>query len=113
MSEDLISPAVYAQAVHLGREFQAARPFRHVVIDSFLKPNVADQLLAEFPICKEPDKLLNEFGDPNPKSAISDVQGIGGIYTDVDLFVQTPRFLNLIEEISSVPNLRYDPYYYG
>ena len=49
MTEDPINPQVRTKAKNLGSQFQSARPFRHVVIDSFLKAEVADALLSPVP----------------------------------------------------------------
>jgi hypothetical protein len=73
MTDDPINPEVRTRVENLGSQFQSARPFRHVVVDGFLKAEVADALLAQFPSVSDPSKLLNEFGVPNPKSQISDV----------------------------------------
>ena len=99
--------------VHMPDCFRHAKPFRYVVIDDFLKSEVAEALLAEFPTVKDPSKLVNEFGDPSRKSAISDVRSIGGVYIQMDDYIQSPEFLTLMSEITGIPDLRYDPYYYG
>jgi hypothetical protein len=108
-----INPEVHTRAQTLFSQFQSARPFRHVVIDNFLKPEAAEALLAQFPIVADPSKLLNEFGEPNPKSQISDVRSMGAEFRNLDNYIQTEPFLDLVSRITGIPNLKYDPWYYG
>jgi hypothetical protein len=53
-SGDAINPPVrWNERVYFD-QFQSAKPFRHVVIDDFLKPEVAEALLVEYPTVKDP-----------------------------------------------------------
>ena len=113
MNRSLINPAVADKLNQLHTEFESAKPFRHVIIDDFLRAEVAEEMLREFPSVKDPSKLLNEFGDPGLKSAISDVRSLAPIYGEVDQYIQSPEFLRAMEGITGIPNLRYDPWYYG
>jgi len=70
-------------------------------------------MLSEFPAETDPSKLVNEFGDPNPKKSVSDVKGIGGIYVGMDAFIQSPEFLAYVGKLTGIQGLRYDPHYYG
>lgn len=113
MVESLINPHVLGRLGDLGSEFQGASPFRHVVIDDFLRPDVAEAILDRFPTVTDPSKLLNEFGDPNPKSAISDVRNLGGPFVQIDDYIQSQEFLDAMSAVTGIPDLRYDPWYYG
>lgn len=113
MSNPLVSPKIIDAARLLNEEFRSATPFRHIVIDNFLRGDVAERMASEFPSAGDPASLLNEFGNPNPKSVISDVKGIGGVFAEVDRYIQTDGFLRLMETITGIPDLRYDPWYYG
>jgi phosphoribosylaminoimidazolecarboxamide formyltransferase/IMP cyclohydrolase len=64
VATDFVSPAVYAAAGQYALGFQQAQPFRHVVIDNFLKPECARQLVDSFPAHPNPSQLVNEFGAP-------------------------------------------------
>jgi Rps23 Pro-64 3,4-dihydroxylase Tpa1-like proline 4-hydroxylase len=110
---DLININVRERANEYRREFENAKPFKHVVIDDFLRPEVAESLLAEFPTAEDKSKLVSEFGDPHPKSARADVKNLKPSYVRMDQFIQTRSFLDLIEEITGVAGLTYDPWYYG
>lgn len=108
-----INPAVLARFEEYAQAFATAKPFRHVVIDDFLRPEIAEKLLADFPHVEDPSKLVNEFGGPNPKSAISDVRSISPFYREFDDFVASEAFTGAMSEITAIPDLRYDPHYYG
>jgi Rps23 Pro-64 3,4-dihydroxylase Tpa1-like proline 4-hydroxylase len=110
---NIIDKAVEDNLSVYADQFTNARPFKYVVIDNFLDPNVARKLVDEFPSCTDPDALLNEFGTPNPKSAISNIADLGGIYAETDRAIQSSQFLRAIEAITTIQDLQYDPYYYG
>ena len=97
----------------LRNKFENAEPFRHVVIDDFLVAGFASDLAANFPAVADPSKLLNEFGVPNPKAAVSDVRSLGPVYKAFDSFLASPAFLGLIEKTTGIGDLRWDPMYFG
>ncbi|WP_206364432.1 2OG-Fe(II) oxygenase [Sphingomonas pokkalii] len=113
VQRSLLNPVVLERADSIRESFLSASPFRHVVIDDFLMTPVADQMLAEFPAVSDTSKLVNEFGVHNAKSAVSDVRGIGGIYLDVDTYIQGEEFISLMQRITGIDDLQYDPWYYG
>ena len=47
------------------------------------------------------------------KAARRDVRDISDAYREVDDFIQTPEFLNLMSEITGIPDLMYDSEYHG
>jgi len=63
----LVHPAVRDRAEALGRQFQSAAPFRHVVIDEFFAPDFCRQLMAEFPAFDR-ERARNEMGDVGRKA---------------------------------------------
>lgn len=93
--------------------FETAKPFKHVVINDFLDSAFAEALLANFPSVDDPSKLLSEYGTPNPKSARSDVRALAAPFLQMDNYIQTPAFLEMLTEITGIPDLCYDPHYYG
>ena len=112
-SRDAINPAVRRNLGDYAGRFHSAKPFRHVVIDDFLKPELAEALLAQFPVVVDHSKLLTEFGGKGRKSTVSDVCSIGGAYTEIDNYIQSTDFLILMSQITGIPDLKYDPYYFG
>jgi hypothetical protein len=110
---EIISAAARANGEKFNAEFRSGYPFKNVVIDNFLSPDFANQLLDQFPCVSDRSKLVNEFGVLNPKASIPDVAGIGGVYREIDQYIQTDEFLTFMSEITGIPNLLYDPWYFG
>ena len=110
---EIVSASTLANVPKFQSEFRSGQPFKNVVIDNFLSPDFAKSLLEQFPRVADPSKLRNEFGGINPKASVDDVAGIGGAYTLIDSYIQTDEFLTLMSEITGIPNLLYDPWYFG
>jgi hypothetical protein len=108
-----LSPSTLAGLDAMRTRFAAAKPFRHVVIDNFLRAEVAERLLTDFPSHPDPSCLVNEFGAPNPKNAVPDVRSIGPFYREFDDFVASASFRDAIGRVVSIEELEYDPYYFG
>jgi Rps23 Pro-64 3,4-dihydroxylase Tpa1-like proline 4-hydroxylase len=92
--------------------FRDAAPFKHVIIDEFLAPEFAEALLREFPAFS-PDRARNEFGKIGNKATVQEILRLGGNYRRADLLVSSQPFLQLISEITGIPDLVYDPGYFG
>jgi hypothetical protein len=56
---------------------------------------------------------VNEFGKKNRKFARHDVRNIGPTYRELDDFVRSKDFANIMEKVTGIPNLLYDPDYHG
>ncbi|MEO6064270.1 MAG: 2OG-Fe(II) oxygenase [Lysobacterales bacterium] len=108
----MIPSSVRSDSAALAKRFTAARPFRHVVMDNFLDPAFAAELLAQFPAFERGD-ALNEAGKPGLKSTVERMRVLGGAYETLDDMVRSAAFLELIGRITSIPNLLYDPHYFG
>ena len=108
----MLNPAVSARADELAAQFQRRDPFRHVVIDSFFDAATCARLIAEFPPF-ECGNARNEAGELGGKSTVEKIRGIGVTYASLDDVIQTPEFLGLISRITGIPELLYDPWYFG
>lgn len=108
----LIRPEVVQSATSLRQQFQTARPFRHVVIDSFLDPRFCSRLAEEFPGFDEAS-ARNELGEVGGKSVHPDLAGLGPAYCALDELLQNPEFLDWMSFVTSIPKLLYDPEYVG
>lgn len=93
-------------------EFLRATPFGHCVIDNFFDDAFARRLLREFPDFAR-GNCLNEDGAVGAKSTFEHIAGLGGAFSELDALVQSPAFLQLIARITGVPDLLYDPHYFG
>ncbi len=109
---DMVSDEVLANVDALAHAFRTASPFRHVAIDGFFQPETAAGLLDAFPAFDE--KLaMNENGQVGRKAVNEKVTGLGPVYRQLDALVSGESFRKLISRITGIPDLQYDPYYFG
>jgi Rps23 Pro-64 3,4-dihydroxylase Tpa1-like proline 4-hydroxylase len=108
----ILNPRLLTQKDTLAQEFKNADPFPHVGIPDFFAPAFAQRMFDDFPAFEDRFKR-SELGDATKKASRTDVRNISDTYREIDDFIQTSEFLDLISEISGIPDLMYDPYYYG
>ena len=109
---NILHPELTDALPRLADEFASAQPFRHVLIDNFLDPALAAQLLADFPGFEE-RYARNESGQVGGKAVRMDMRDVSAAYAELDRFLQTPEFLQTISRITGIPDLLYDPDYVG
>ncbi len=93
------------------RSFAEAEPCQHLIIDGFLKPEIAQMAFWSFPKMKEMD-MLKDFRqfkaqDPNLNKFHSVFQDI--IFENL----HSPRFLEILAKITAIPNLMVDSKLYA
>jgi hypothetical protein len=110
---DLLS-AKYCQGTQsLCQRFNAAEPFRYLVLDDFFQPAVAEKLRQDFPAF-DTAKAMNEDGNIGAKCVHEQLSPLGGDYARLDELIQTPAFLGWLGAITGIEEpLLYDPYYFG
>jgi Rps23 Pro-64 3,4-dihydroxylase Tpa1-like proline 4-hydroxylase len=108
----LLHPDVPGRAAELAREFAAAQPFRHVVIDRFLSPEFCQELIEAFPPFEAGD-ARNESGELAGKSVIPDIARLGPAYDRFDRLMRDSEFLAFVSRITGIPDLLYDEDYIG
>ncbi len=108
----LLSPDVTTRVGELADQFRNAYPFRHVVMDNFLEMPFCQRLIAEFPAFDK-SHALNEMGEVGRKAAIPDIASLGPAYREFDELMRERGFLALMEKITGIPDLLYDPEYVG
>ena len=96
----------------LAADFAAARPFRHVVIDQFFEPAFAQDLLGAFPAFEQGNSL-GEHGRAGDKSTFEHVRALGPAFSRLDDLLKGPAFLGLLQRVTGIADLRYDPWYLG
>ena len=96
----------------LGKAFAQRSPFRHVVIESFFPADYATSLLDSFPAF-ERGNARNEDGELGGKSTVEKIRELGPAYAKLDDVIQTPAFLGWLGEVTGIPDLQYDPWYFG
>jgi hypothetical protein len=112
MIDQLLNKKTLAQAAAITQDFAQAQPFKHVVIDDFFTPEYCQTLLDQFPDFNNKD-AIDENHKLGKKAVVQTVAQIGSAYKQLDQLVQGAAFLNLIEGITGIPNLIYDPHYIG
>jgi Rps23 Pro-64 3,4-dihydroxylase Tpa1-like proline 4-hydroxylase len=108
----LLHSDVSGRSGELHREFQSAAPFRHLVIDSFLTPEVCCELMAEFPAFDR-EHARNEMGDVGGKAVFQNLPELGPAYARLDAMLRSREFLEFVGQITGIPGLIYDPKYVG
>lgn len=107
LASDLIDKADFYRA-----KFDSAKPFRHVLITPFFDSAIAEAMLQEFPVPLE-SQMRGEAGEKCRKFACHDVRSIGPTYRLVDDYLSSPEFARVMERITGIQNLLYDPGYNG
>ncbi len=107
-------------AKNQAHHYQNAQPFPHVVIDDFIKPALAEQLLAAFPILKErpgqtPEAAKTEDGKlPQPnKLWLSNQLGVHSLYRQLYWELNSAPFLYFLQTLTGIENLIPDPHLVG
>ena len=108
----MLDSTVTARADEYAAQFQRREPFRHVVIENFFASDAADRLLDEFPDF-ERGNARTENGTLGNKSTLEKIRELGGAYAALDDLVKSPAFLATLSKITGIPNLLYDPWYFG
>ncbi len=112
VATSVVDPSVSSRLTQYRSAFLAAQPFPHVVIENFLRADVAAALLAEFPAF-ERGNSVGDDGARGGKSTVEGVRGLGAGYRRLDDAIKDGAFLRLLGEITGIDNLLYDPWYLG
>jgi hypothetical protein len=107
----IVNPKVLQRASELRGTFRRAKPFPHVVIDDFFVPELCAALVAEFP-AYDAERFRNEWGELG-KAWHEKVQHLGRSYQELDEGLRSSAFLDLLSAVSGIPNLLFDPHYFG
>jgi Rps23 Pro-64 3,4-dihydroxylase Tpa1-like proline 4-hydroxylase len=108
----LVHSEVRGRAEDLARQFSAAQPFRHVVIEPFLDPQFCGELIAQFPPFEAGD-ARNEKGELAGKSVIGDIARLGPAYDRFDRLMRDAEFLAWVGRVTGIGGLLYDEDYIG
>lgn len=107
---DVLSRDWLAEAEDLGREFAAATPFPLVVLDEFLEPLFAEELLETFPsIDAMPKSRDYVFGDKHELSSVEKAGPAGRRFWDL---TTSDYFAELLSRVSG-ETLFVDPAFHG
>lgn len=109
---DLLSATARDQACRYREAFLGAEPFRHVVIDNFFEPALAERLLSEFPRF-DPKLAVAENGTVGGKAVNPRIREISPIYRELYDAISGPSFLGLVSQLSGIPDLILDRKMFG
>ena len=112
MLEEAIDGRVLAGAAKLQSSYRDAKPFPYIVIDDFLSPVFAQRLLDQFPSFDRGNNVGDD-GKVGNKATFEKIRSLGQDYATLDDLIKSRAFLGLIETITGVPDLIYDPFYLG
>lgn len=96
----------------IAARFRNATPFRHVVMENFLPNAFATALVETFPAF-EHGNARNEDGQLGGKSTVERIRDLGLPYQQLDDLVKSPAFLDWLSTATGIPDLLYDPHYFG
>ncbi len=108
----MIDPHALPDHRPLRQRFELREPFRYWVADGFFPTAFADQLLAQFPPF-ERGNALNEDGAIGGKSTVERIRELGPAYVALDDLVRGRPFLDWLSQATGIPDLLYDPWYFG
>jgi hypothetical protein len=55
----------------------------------------------------------NEAGTLGGKAVVPEIRTLGGAYVALDAYIQSPEFLGFLARVTGIPDLLYDPDYFG
>lgn len=108
----MISADVLSQVDRYRDAFVSARPFKHLCIDSFFRPEVAERLLADFPVF-DAKNALNEFGEVGRKAVVTDIANISPYYSEFYSYLLSSDFLAPISRMLGISDFIFDRQMYG
>ena len=93
-------------------KFANAEPFPHVVIDSFLNEDLAQQVFRDFPI--DQPELWYVYDNPiEHKKACDKLDQCAESIQQVFRALQSDEFLGLVRQVTGISNLENDPHMHG
>jgi Rps23 Pro-64 3,4-dihydroxylase Tpa1-like proline 4-hydroxylase len=104
---DVVSPAFLRFAEEHSRAFQEAQPFPHLVFDYFLRPEVAEQLLADFDVSEHGWTYLHHINEK--KKQLTNRERMQSTTLQVIDGLQTPEFIRTLEVVTGLDRLIPDP----
>ena len=108
----MISAQTLAAADGLRESFQAATPFRHVVVDGFLEPDACEALLRDFPTFHE-RYAKDEHGGVGRKAVVERVADVSAFYATFYRYINSAPFLHAMSAMTGITDLIADPTLFG
>jgi Rps23 Pro-64 3,4-dihydroxylase Tpa1-like proline 4-hydroxylase len=93
------------------KTFRDAKPHRHLIIDGFLDTEIATKAFQVFPKMEDMDKLkdMRQYKAQDP-----DISKFDSIFSEIVFeHLQSQRLINILTQITGIPNLCADPKLYA
>ncbi len=93
------------------QKFHEAKPHRHLIIDGFLEQKLAMKAFQEFPKMEEMDRIkdIRQYKAQDP-----DISKFHPIFSEIIFeHLQSQRLINILSQITGIPNLYPDPKLYA
>jgi len=110
--EIFVNPDVRKEIPKYREKFLSAQPFKHVVIDNFLSPQMSEKVLEEFPSFNT-KKAMNELGYVAGKAVNENLGSISPTYNKLASYLESFDFLRLVESITNIKGLITDYTFFG
>lgn len=110
--QTILNQSTLESTEQLAETFTQAEPFSHLVIEDFFAADFCQALLNEFPAF-EKERARNENGTIGGKAVQPKVRNLGEHYRALDQLVSSPDFLQWLSRATDIPDLIYDPDYFG
>jgi Rps23 Pro-64 3,4-dihydroxylase Tpa1-like proline 4-hydroxylase len=108
----MIHPDVIRRAAEIQLEFQQAKPFRHVAIDNFLRSDICESLLRDFPVFDE-KRAMDERGLLGRKAVVEHVSNISQAYRSFYEYINSAPFLEAMSTLTGIDDLIADKTLFG
>lgn len=108
----MINPDIIAKADDFRQHFVNAKPFRHVVMESFFTADKMAELHDQFPRF-ERKNALNEFGAVGGKAVVTNLKQVSPAYEAFYTYLNSRPFLDAMSALTGIPDLLPDPALYG
>ena len=108
----MITDEIHGHAAEIQREFRRAQPFPHVVVENFLREDICESLLRDFPAFDE-KYAVDEHGTIGRKAVIERVSGISASYGAFYRYINSAPFLEAMSALTGIPDLIADPTLFG
>jgi 2OG-Fe(II) oxygenase superfamily len=108
----VLNPKLVASPESHQQRFRHAAPFPHLVIDNFFSGDFARSLTENFPAF-EAGNAMGDDGQLGGKSTFDRIRKLGSHYATLDSLIQSSAFLNIIEKMTGIDKLLFDPFYLG
>jgi hypothetical protein len=108
----MIDTSVLDDASDIRRRFEEALPFRHVRVENFLEPAVAESLLRDFPAFDR-KRAINEHGTVGRKAVFESVAAVSPSYGAFYRYINSRPFLDAMSALTGIPDLIADETLHG